>query len=135
METMIKKNGLKNTKILGWLLRKDLVKLYSAADLFVTTPTWDVPFGLVPAEALSSGTPVIASKAGMIPEIVGKENGELVSPGSPGEIADAVLRRIGDDGWKAAAGRNGRKTVLREFSSEVSGMKTESLYASITGKK
>lgn len=128
MRRLIKERGLKNTRILGWLLKKDMAKLFSAADLFVTAPAWEEPFGLVPVEALSSGTPVIASKTGWLTEIVDASVGELVPPRSPEEIAKAVLDRIRDDSWLESRGENGRKRVLARFSQSVSGKATEEAY-------
>jgi glycosyltransferase involved in cell wall biosynthesis len=128
MRRMIKERGLKNTRILGWLLKKDLVKLFSAADMLVTAPTWEETFGLVSVEALSSGTPVIASKTGWLPEIVDASVGELVPPRSPQEIAKAVLDRIRDDSWLESRGESGRKRVISGFSQSVSGKATEDVY-------
>jgi glycosyltransferase involved in cell wall biosynthesis len=128
LERMIKDRGLKNTRMLGWKLQKEVVKLFSAADMFVTSPAWEEYFGLVPVEALSSGTPVISAKVGWLPEIVDASVGELVEPRSPEAIAKAVLDRIRDDSWLESRGENGRKRVLSRFSSEVSGAATERIY-------
>jgi glycosyltransferase involved in cell wall biosynthesis len=128
MERMIKGLGLRNTKVLGWLLQKELVKLFSAADMFVTSPAWNEYFGLVPVEALSAGTPVIAAKIGWLPEIIDASVGELVEPRSPEGIAKAVLDRIRDEKWIESRGESGRKRVLAHFSSGVSGKATEKIY-------
>jgi glycosyltransferase involved in cell wall biosynthesis len=128
MERKIKAQGLRNTKMLGWLLQKDIAKLFSAADLFVTSPNWEEYFGLVPVEALSAGTPVIASKVGWLPEIVDSSVGELVEPRSPEAIAKAVLDRIHDEKWLDVRGKAGRERALSHFSQAVSGNAMEKVY-------
>ena len=59
-----------NVKFLGFISEEKLPKYYQAADLFVL-PTMDLEgFGLVTIEALSCGTPVIATPAGANPEVL-----------------------------------------------------------------
>lgn len=51
---------------------------------------WDEPYGLVVAEAMCCGTPVIAFARGGIPELVVPESGRLVAPGDVAGMADAI---------------------------------------------
>ena len=55
---------------LGQQSKKELVKLYSNAYAFLMPLRWEEPFGLVMIEAMASGTPVIATNRGSVPEIV-----------------------------------------------------------------
>ena len=48
------------------------------ASLIVVPSTWDEPFGLVIAEAMSNGTAVITSNVGGIPDVIGK-NGIVIN--------------------------------------------------------
>ncbi|MEM7687483.1 MAG: glycosyltransferase [Pseudomonadota bacterium] len=57
----------------------------------IVTPLWDEPFGLVAAEALASGTPVIAYDNGALREVVG-EGGLIVPPGDVAGLATAIGR-------------------------------------------
>ncbi|OGK18908.1 hypothetical protein A3D80_01465 [Candidatus Roizmanbacteria bacterium RIFCSPHIGHO2_02_FULL_40_13b] len=50
--------------------RSDVVKLMQGARAFLMTVNWEEPFGLVMAEAMSCGTPVIAFDRGAVSEIV-----------------------------------------------------------------
>lgn len=54
-----------------------LAELYSAADLFVN-PTRDETFGLVNAEALACGTPIITFRSGGSPEVIDERSGLIV---------------------------------------------------------
>ena len=64
----------------------------------VTPSVWPEPFGIVVAEALAAGRPVVASAIGGIPEIVrDRREGLLVAPGDIAALACA-LDAIVDDG-------------------------------------
>jgi starch synthase len=52
-----------------WVRRADLVCLFSQATLFVCPSVYE-PFGIINLEAMSCGTPVVASSVGGIPEVV-----------------------------------------------------------------
>jgi glycosyltransferase involved in cell wall biosynthesis len=68
---------------------------YAAADAFVL-PSFHEGYGMVYAEAMANGLPVIATTAGAIPEIVPPSAGLLVPPGDPAALAQAVRRVITD---------------------------------------
>jgi len=93
----------------GWLPNESLLKLYSQAHLFVM-PSLAEAFGMVLLEAMASGIPVVATKVGGIPELVGgEENGLLVRPDSPDELADAVAAVLSNPGLSEKLSKNGRK--------------------------
>jgi glycosyltransferase involved in cell wall biosynthesis len=67
----------------------DLPERYRRATVTVL-PSVDEAFGLVLVESLACGTPVVASRSGGMPEIVGDGVGELVAPDDPGALAEAI---------------------------------------------
>lgn len=70
-------------------------------------PSLDEGFGFPMLEAMSVGTPVVASTAGAIPEVAG-DAAELVAPGDDDALAAALARVLGDDDRRSslvAAGR------------------------------
>ncbi len=76
--------------------RKAIKYLYSAADVFVSTP-WYEPFGITPVEAMACGTPVIGSNVGGIRSTVqdGK-TGYLIPPDDPDLLAERLADLYGN---------------------------------------
>lgn len=106
----------------GAVPHAELPRCYAAADV-CAVPSLHETFGLVALEAMACGTPVAASRAGGLRQIVREnETGVLFEPGSPTAIAAALdsllgdparARRMGEAGvpwartftWEAAAAR------------------------------
>jgi glycosyltransferase involved in cell wall biosynthesis len=67
--------------------------LLAGADALIFPITWNEPFGLVMIEALSCGTPVVATQRASTPEVIAPgETGFLAGPGDGGEAdVDALL--------------------------------------------
>jgi glycosyltransferase involved in cell wall biosynthesis len=92
----VSKAGLteREVKFLGYLPEEDLPALYSGARTFVLPSLYE-GFGIPLIEAMACGTPVVASNASSIPEVV-QDAGILVSPSRPQEFADAIARLESD---------------------------------------
>lgn len=71
----------------------DVPGRYRAATLSVL-PSVDEAFGLVLVESLASGTPVVCSDSGGMPEIVDDGVGRLVPPDDPTALAAALIRTV-----------------------------------------
>ncbi|MET0398816.1 MAG: glycosyltransferase family 1 protein [Longimicrobiaceae bacterium] len=78
----------------GFVPDGELATLYGGA-LALLYPSLYEGFGLPPLEAMQCGTPVIATRASSIPEVVG-DAGILVEPGDDDALREAVLRLRGD---------------------------------------
>lgn len=74
----------------GHLGVDDLVRLVGSSAAALVTPAWDEPYGLVAAEALACGTPVLAYRRGGLPEFVRPGCGVLVPGGDVAAATDAV---------------------------------------------
>jgi glycosyltransferase involved in cell wall biosynthesis len=97
--------------------RKDVPQLMRVVDCIVHVPTDPEPFGRVVVEGMLARRPVIATHAGGIPEII--ENGVsgiLIAPGSPDELAEALLRIFLDPAATARMAANGHARALALFS-------------------
>ncbi|WP_226343897.1 glycosyltransferase family 4 protein [Agilicoccus flavus] len=92
------------------------------ADLFASAQVVCVPsryegFSLPTVEAMACGTPLVVSRAGALPEVVGPE-GEcalLVPPGDAAGFADALDALLGDDARRAAMGEAGRRRAVETY--------------------
>lgn len=93
----------------GHISRSELMDEIGRAAAVLVTPTWDEPFGLVAAEALACGTPVIALDRGAMREVVGP-CGFVVPAGSVEGIAQAI------DGISGIDRQACRERAQREFS-------------------
>ena len=74
----------------GHLGQPQLAELVGGAAAALITPYWDEAYGLVVAEAMSCGTPVIAFDRGAIRHLVPPEVGRIVAPGDTAAMAAAV---------------------------------------------
>lgn len=71
-------------------LVQQLVNLYSAADI-VLNPSVEETFGLVTAEALSCGTPVIVQNATACPELVDESCGRIIEKNNYEQFKEAII--------------------------------------------
>lgn len=89
---------------------------------------WDEPFGIVMAEALACGTPVIGFERGAVPEVVSNGvNGFICHNVS--EMADAINQLPAIDRNKC------RQVAEAKFSSGVLATQYENLYHQITARR
>lgn len=75
---------------LGHLSHEALAEAVGRACAALVTPRWNEPYGLVVAEALACGTPVVAFARGGIPEILTPECGRLVPADDVEALAGAI---------------------------------------------
>ncbi len=79
---------------LGWVDDDTRAALLRGATV-VAYPSVYEGFGLVPLEAMAAGVPVVSTRAGAIPEVVG-DAAELVEVGDTDALAAALARLLGD---------------------------------------
>jgi glycosyltransferase involved in cell wall biosynthesis len=96
---------------LGEIPRSALAVEYVGADCFCL-PTVQEGFGLVFAEAMAAGLPVVACRAAAVPELVEADRtGLLVTPKDPEQLAGAMEMLLTNRGLRAALGAAGRRRV------------------------
>ena len=78
----------------GHLDHDRLARLVGTAGAALVTPTWDEPYGLVVAEAMACGTPVVAFARGGIPELITEESGRLVDADDTDAMAAAITEAV-----------------------------------------
>ena len=97
--------------LLGEVSRAQLSVEYVNADCFCL-PTIQEGFGLVFAEAMAAGLPVVACRAAAVPEIVADgRTGLLVTPRRPEELASALERVLTDDPLRKEFAEEARRRV------------------------
>jgi len=111
-----KKMGLEDrVTFTGQLDRDKLVQMYQDADLFVF-PSYHEGLPTVLLEAMSCGLPIIATDVrGNGDVIVNGENGILVPPKSPNELAESILSLVDDERYKCVLGKNARNTIEAKY--------------------
>lgn len=102
---------------LGRVPDADLFALYRAASLFVLPTRSLEGFGMVTAEALASGLPVVATDAGASGEVLsGVAGSKLVPAAQPERLADALDGLLSDPTALAAAAAAARAHAERQLS-------------------
>jgi glycosyltransferase involved in cell wall biosynthesis len=83
-------------RFLGPLARDRVIDLFRAADAAILSSSWEnFPHAVV--EALAAGTPVIATRAGGVAEVVHDEVNGLIVPADDAEALGAAVRRFAGD--------------------------------------
>jgi glycosyltransferase involved in cell wall biosynthesis len=105
-------------------------QLYAGAAA-VVFPSYAEGFGFAPLEAMARGIPVIASNRTSLPEVVG-DAGVLVDPDHPEELADAMVRVIGDPAFRQALVAAGQRRAA-ELSWNAAARSYIDLFADLAG--
>lgn len=96
---------------------EELVRLMGSAEI-ACVPSLYEGFSLPTAELMACATPLVVSRAGAIPEVVG-EDGEcalLVTPGDVGELAGALETLLDDPDRRRRLGEAGRARAQARYS-------------------
>ena len=118
----------KKVKFLGW--REDIQEILPILDIFVL-PSLNEGMGRVLVEAMASGRPIIASRAGGITDLIMHEqNGLLFPPGDSKALADAILSMLKNPDRAKEMGIKG-KTLCQQFSIEKMIEKIDTLYSNL----
>ncbi|MFJ5217140.1 glycosyltransferase family 4 protein [Streptomyces sp. NPDC088354] len=110
----------------------ELVDLVRSAQV-ACVPSLYEGFSLPAAEAMATGTPLVATTGGAIPEVAGPD-GETclaVPPGDSGALAAAVGRLLADSALRHRLGRAGRERVLARFTWERAAIGTAEHYRAV----
>lgn len=117
-EKLIDRLGIKGkVTFANGLTDDELVALMGSAEL-ACVPSLYEGFSLPTAELMACETPLVVSRAGAIPEVVGPDGlcADVVEPGDVGALATAIAGLLDDPERRARLGAAGRVRVKELFS-------------------
>lgn len=131
LEELVKESNLGDcVTFVGQVPNEEVLEYMAASDVFAL-PSLSEGFPIVSLEAMASGLPIVATKVGGLPEIIKDgENGFLVEPRNPGQIAERALLLLNNDKLRQRISGNNKEKV-KEFSWENVVCRLEGLYRSL----
>lgn len=123
MEAYSRKGSVVN---LGYVPREKIPEVYRRCDIFCLSShdqrrlgmkVWEEQFGFALVEAMASCLPVVATRCGVIPEIVGEKN-LIVKQNSVEDISFALEHLVEDEDLRLRIGRSNRERAERFFDLE-----------------
>lgn len=118
-----------SVQVVSGLDDDELAQLLASAEV-ACVPSLYEGFSLPAVEAMSCGTPLVATRAGAIPEVVGEqeEAALLVPPMDSGALAEALGRLLDDFELRTRLGEGGRSRVEERYSWAAVAAKTAENY-------
>jgi len=119
LKEKIKSENLEKTiRIYKPVIGKEKINFFMNADIFIY-PSYFEGMPMAVLEAMASGLPIIASRVGGLPDIVtDNQNGFLIEPGHPEQLADAILKIANDLEMRQSMQLNSYKNASKNFSLE-----------------
>lgn len=100
----------------------DIPRVFRGADVVVvpslSTPYWEEQFGFVLAEAMACGRPVVTTRTGSIPDVVGPA-AHLVDDYDVAALTEGIAQLLTDPESAEKLGRAGRERVEQHYDAEV----------------
>lgn len=116
----------------GWVERSEMASFFGLLDVYLHAAVLE-PFGLVYAEAMMNGVPVVSTRTGAaLDAIVSGENGILVPERNGDALAHGVEQLLASD--PKAIGERGRATAMRMYPFDVMWNGTIGLYKRALGQ-
>jgi len=123
-----------NVEFMGRMKPNEVGALYQHARFAVLPSLWFETFGLVAAEAMSYGLPVIASNIGGLTEVVDHGvTGFLTEPGDAGDLARKMKLLWDRPELCRKMGQAAREKVIREYSEDVYYKRLMAVYEQAVG--
>jgi glycosyltransferase involved in cell wall biosynthesis len=117
-EQLIDRLSIKDSvRFVSGLSDTELAEVVGSAEV-ACVPSLYEGFSLPTVEAMACGTPLVVSRAGAIPEVVGEDGvcADLVTPGDVGELAAALETLLDDPERRHRMGEAGRQRALEKYS-------------------
>jgi phosphatidyl-myo-inositol alpha-mannosyltransferase len=121
--------------VLGIVTNEVRAEELSRAKAFVSPAVGGESFGLVVAEALARGTPVVASDIPGFRAVLSEDAGVLVPPGDEGALTDALVDLLADETRRQAYGAAGHRLVKERYGWEEIAQRLLRIYELVTGAR
>lgn len=113
-------------------LRSDVPILLAASDVYVSASHWEgLPVAML--EAMSASLPIVATRVGDVPDVLGTEAGILVEPQQSRHLAETVLQLMGDEERQSSLASSAKKVVEQRFGAQAWGGKLRAVYERACG--
>lgn len=101
--------------------RPDIPRVFACADI-VTMPSIEEPFGLVALEGMALKKPIIATRAGGVPDfLTDGEAGYLIEQQDFHALADAIIKMLDQPAKAQEMGKKGREIVEHAYNDKIYG--------------
>ncbi|MGC4933971.1 glycosyltransferase family 4 protein [Gordonia sp. DT30] len=122
-------------EVVSGLSDEEMAQLLASAEV-ACVPSLYEGFSLPAVEAMSCGTPLVATRAGAIPEVVGTDGAaaRLVPPSDSGKLAQEIGRLLDDADLRAEMGAAGRRRVEERYSWAAVAAKTAEHYQTVLNR-
>ncbi|MEO6062965.1 MAG: glycosyltransferase family 4 protein [Thermoflexales bacterium] len=124
------------THFLGSLETLAMVAFYQGLNVLVlpsrSRPNWVEQFGRVLIEAMACGVPVLGSRTGEIPNVIG-DAGALFPEGDVGALSDGLRKLMTSPDAARAIGLRGRDRAVARFSMRRIALETNQVYRAMLG--
>ncbi|MXP20389.1 glycosyltransferase [Gordonia sp. HNM0687] len=119
-------------RVVSGLEDEEMAELLASAEV-ACVPSLYEGFSLPAVEAMSCATPLVATRAGAIPEVVGtsEEAAVLVGPRDSGALAQAIEGLLDDAELRRRLGDGGRRRVEERYSWAAVAAKTAAHYETV----
>lgn len=118
LESVAERESINNIEFLGALWGDDLDKILSRAGFVIVPSLWHENFPYVIFQSFAAGKPVIGSRRGGIPELIGDDRGLIFDPDSVSELSNAICWMSENPEQAIEMGRKGRQFVENEFNDD-----------------
>lgn len=136
IESIVAELGMTEFTVFPGRLGDEILPVYYAAADVCVVPSHYEPFGLVAIEAMSCGTPVVASDVGGLQfTVVPEETGLLAPPKDDVAFAAAIDRILLDSNFRNRLGQAARVRVENKFSWEGVAKQLSDLYTQLLEEK
>lgn len=120
--------AIPSDQVPGYLRNLDALALTSR-----TLPNWKEQFGRILIEAMASGVPLVGSRSGEIPHVIG-DAGLIVPEEDVDALRRALLQLMQDDELRRELSRRGRQRVLERFTQAQVASATVDVYRSMLAR-